>query len=100
MQHRSYQGFNIKPGGDYLQSRVPVLVNNDVYLSLAAPESGTNGYFFKNSMADEIVFIHEGEGVLKSMYGQIPFGYGDQLVIPRGTIYQVEFKDENNRLVS
>jgi homogentisate 1,2-dioxygenase len=98
MQHRSYQGFNIKPGGDYLQSRVPVLVNNDVYLSLAAPESGTNGYFFKNSMADEIVFIHEGEGVLKSMYGQIPFGYGDQLVIPRGTIYQVEFKDENNRL--
>jgi homogentisate 1,2-dioxygenase len=98
MQHRSYQGFNIKSGGDYLQSRVPVLVNNDVYLSLAAPESGTNGYFFKNSMADEIIFIHEGEGVLKSMFGQIPFGYGDQLVIPRGTIYQVEFKDEKNRL--
>lgn len=98
MQHRSYQGFNIKPGGDYLQSRVPVLVNSDVYLSLAAPESGTNGNFFKNSMADEIIFIHDGEGVLKSMYGQIPFGYGDQIVIPRGTIYQIEFKDENNRL--
>lgn len=98
MQHRSYQGFNINPGGDYLQSRVPVLVNNDVYLSLAAPKGGTNDYFFKNSMADEIVFIHEGEGILKTMYGQIPFGYGDQLVIPRGTIYQVEFRDENNRL--
>jgi homogentisate 1,2-dioxygenase len=98
MQHRSYQGFNIKPGGHYLQSRVPVLVNNDAYISLAAPQKGTDGYYFKNAMADEIVFIHEGEGVFKSMFGQIPFSYGDQLVIPRGTIYQMEFKNEINRL--
>jgi homogentisate 1,2-dioxygenase len=98
MQHRSYQGYNIKPADDYLKSRVPVLVNNDVYLSVAAPAKGTEGYFFKNSMADEIIFIHEGEGVLKTMFGQITFSYGDQLVIPRGTIYQFEFKTTNNRL--
>ena len=28
----------------------------------------------------------------------MPFGYGDYLVIPRGTIYQVEFSDSVNRL--
>ena len=27
------------------------------------------------------------------------FGYGDYLVIPRGTIYQINFNDENNRFL-
>jgi homogentisate 1,2-dioxygenase len=33
------------------------------------------------------------------MYGNLEFGYGDYLVIPRGTIYQVEFSNTNNRLL-
>ncbi len=45
-----------------------------------------------------MIFIHEGEGVLKTMYGNIPFRYGDHLIIPRGVIYQLEFKTEQNRL--
>ncbi len=98
MQHRSFQGFHINPADDYMKSRVPVLVNADVHLSLAAPTRGTKGYFYKNAMADEIILIHEGEGRLISMYGQIQFTYGDQLVIPRGTTYQIEFNHENNRL--
>jgi homogentisate 1,2-dioxygenase len=55
-------------------------------------------YFYKNSSASEYIFIHEGSGVLKSMYGNIEFSYGDQLIIPRGTIYQLHFNDEMNRL--
>jgi homogentisate 1,2-dioxygenase len=35
---------------------------------------------------------------LKTMYGNITFGYGDYLVIPRGTIYQMHFNSEDNRL--
>ena len=50
-------------------------------------------YFYKNSMADEVIFIHEGSGILKTGYGQIEFGYGDYLVIPRGIIYQFHFND-------
>jgi homogentisate 1,2-dioxygenase len=55
-------------------------------------------YYFKNSGADEMIFIHRGEGILKTMYGNIPFGYGDHIVIPRGSIYQVEFSTQDNRL--
>ncbi len=95
---RSFYGFNIKPADDYLKSRIPVLVNNDVHISLAAPRKSTESYFFKNSGADEMIFIHRGEGTLKSMYGNIDFGYGDHIVIPRGIIYQVEFKTTDNRL--
>jgi homogentisate 1,2-dioxygenase len=55
-------------------------------------------YFYKNSQADEVIFIHEGSGTLKTGFGKIKFEYGDYLVVPRGTIYQMEFDTENNRL--
>lgn len=98
LKHRSYQGFNIKPAADYLDSRKIVLFNNDVQISLAAPQTSTKDYFFKNADADEVLFVHEGTGTLKTQYGQLPFSYGDYLVIPRGTIYQIDFDTENNRL--
>jgi len=98
MQHRSFEGFSVKPTDDYLESRKPILVNNDVHINLAAPKKSTTDYFFKNSSAHEVIFVHEGEGTLKTIYGNITFGYGDYLMIPRGTIYQIEFSSENNRL--
>jgi len=56
-------------------------------------------YFFKNSGADEMIFIHKGDGKLRTMYGQIPFSYGDHLIIPRGIPYQIEFNNNDNRLL-
>jgi homogentisate 1,2-dioxygenase len=98
LSHRSFEGFRIRPEDDYLVSRMPVLVNNDVHIVLAAPRKGMEDYFFKNADADEMIFVHEGSGVLKTMYGELSFGYGDYLVIPRGTIYQVSFEHQDNRL--
>ena len=98
LKHRSFEGFKVPSAKDYLESRKPVLVNNDCHISLAAPQEGTSNYFFKNADADEIIFVHEGSGVLKTSYGNLPFGYGDYLVIPRGTIYQMQFDSPGNRL--
>ncbi len=98
LKHRSFEGFDIKPEADFLKSRKIVLFNNDVQVTLAAPQKSLTEYFYKNGDADEVIFVHEGEGTLKTQYGDLPFGYGDYLVVPRGTIYQIEFKDENNRL--
>jgi len=98
LKHRCFDGFQIIPVKDYLLSRIPVLVNNDCHIVLAAPQESMADYFYKNADADELIFVHEGEGVLKTLYGEISFGYGDYLVIPRGTIYQVEFSSDRNRL--
>src|SRR5690606_27598601 len=98
LRHTSLKGFNIAPADDFLDSRKPVLVNNDLHISLAAPRHSMTDYFYKNSQADEIIFIHEGSGVLKTGYGQIPFEYGDYLLIPRGVIYQMDFDTPQNRL--
>jgi homogentisate 1,2-dioxygenase len=98
LQHRSFEGFNIKPAKDYLQSRIPVLVNNDCHIVLAAPQQSMFNYFYKNTDADEMIFVHEGSGIVHTQYGELPFSYGDYIILPRGTIYQMEFKDEKNRL--
>lgn len=98
LKHRSFDGFNIKPVDDFLQSRIPVLVNSDCHIVLAAPQQSMSDYFYKNADADEMIFVHEGSGLLKTMYGNFEFGYGDYLVIPRGTIYQISFNDTGNRL--
>lgn len=99
LKHRSLNGFNITPEVDYLDSRKPVLVNNECRIILAAPKSGMTEYFYKNADADECIFVHVGSGILKTMYGDIGFEYGDYLIIPRGTIYQLEFDTEDNRLL-
>ncbi len=98
LQHRMYRGFDVPAADDYLDSRIPILVNGDVYIHLAAPKRSMNGYFYKNSGADEVIFIHHGTGTLHTMYGNIRFGYGDHLVIPRGIVHQFEFDGEENRL--
>ncbi|MBX7204653.1 MAG: homogentisate 1,2-dioxygenase [Bacteroidia bacterium] len=98
LQNRSFLTFKTNPQDDYLKSRVYLLFNKDLYLASAAPKKSMTDYFYKNADADEVLFIHEGSGVLKTLYGQIPFEYGDYLVIPRGTIYQLHFTSENNRL--
>ncbi|MBS3913483.1 MAG: homogentisate 1,2-dioxygenase [Bacteroidetes bacterium] len=99
MQNRSYITFNTPAQDDYAESRKVLLLNNDLTIGVAAPRKSTTDYFFKNADADEVLFIHEGKGKLKSIYGNIPFEYGDYLVIPRGTIYQLEFENENNRIL-
>jgi homogentisate 1,2-dioxygenase len=98
LKHRSFEGFNITPAADFLQSRVPILVNNDCHIVLAAPQESLTTYFYKNADADEMIFVHQGTGKLLTQYGEIEFGYGDYLLIPRGTIYQIHFDTPDNRL--
>jgi homogentisate 1,2-dioxygenase len=99
LKHRCLLGYHVKPTDDYLDSRKPLLVNQDCKISVAAPRKSMRDYFFKNADADEIIFIHEGSGEMVSMYGVLEFAYGDYVVVPRGTVYQLRFNDENNRLL-
>jgi homogentisate 1,2-dioxygenase len=98
MQHRLFRGLDIHPADDYLLSRIPVFANSDCIISLAAPRRSMNDYFYKNSGADEMVFVHRGSGLLRSMYGRIEFRPGDHLVIPRGIVHSFSFDDQDNRL--
>jgi homogentisate 1,2-dioxygenase len=91
--------FQVPPKADYLESRTPLMLNNDCIIGVAAPQKSVTDYFFKNADADEMLFIHKGKGVLKTFMGEIPFEYGDYLIIPRGMIYQIHFETTENRIL-
>ena len=98
IQSYRFRGFQVPPEDDYLESRKIVLTNSDCNIILSAPKKSTADYFYKNTDADEVIFIHKGSGKLRTHLGNIDFKYGDYLVIPRGIIYKLDFDDENNRL--
>ncbi len=92
------KGFSVPPKADYLESRTPVLVNSDCHIVLASPQESLRDYFYKNTDCDELIFIHEGSGTLRTLLGNIEFSYGDYLMVPRGMIYQIDFNTKDNRL--
>ena len=96
---RKLIGFDVEPTDDFLESRKTMMLNNDVHVGLAAPRKSMTNYFYKNADADEMLFIHKGEGKLKTLFGSIEFEYGDYLIIPRGMIYQIEFNSTENRIL-
>jgi len=99
MKALSFKGFSLKPEKDYLKSRKTLFVNNDLHIGLAAPKEFSNDYFYRNSDADKMLFIHVGSGTPRTMYGNIVFSYGDYLIIPKGTTYQIDFDTEDNRIL-
>lgn len=94
-----FDGFKVEPTDDYLESRVPIMANDDINIVLAAPRKSIKDYYYKNTDADEVIFIHRGEGKFRSQFGNLDFKYGDYLVVPKGTIYQLDFNDRDNRLL-
>lgn len=99
MKSLKFIGFDIEAKEDYLESRIPLLVNKDIHIGLAAPQQSLTQYFYKNADADEMLFIHKGTGTLRTLMGNIRFEYGDYLIIPRGMIYQISFDTPENRIL-
>ena len=86
-------------GGDYIHSREKLLENSQCTISTARVTQGSQ-IFYRNARASELIFIHHGSGMLKSSFGVNPFGPGDQIVVPKGTLYSMEFEDyDNNKLL-
>jgi homogentisate 1,2-dioxygenase len=49
--------------------------------------------FYRNGEGDEVVFVHEGSGAFQTIFGTLPYGPHDYVVIPRGTTYRVRMDD-------
>ena len=78
--------------------RTPVLFNADATISLAQPME-TEDFFFRNSQADEVVYICEGEGVLESEFGEVAYRAGDYVVVPRGILHRFRLGDAATRML-
>jgi homogentisate 1,2-dioxygenase len=46
-------------------------------------------YWYRFAQGDEVIFIHEGSGILESQYGILSYRPGDYLVIPTGVMWRI-----------
>ena len=82
----------IEWGGDPVSGRRLLMFNGDIEVSVAKPTEDLQG-FYRNGEGDEVIYIHHGAGVLRTVFGRVPFGDKDYVVIPRGTTVTWELDD-------
>jgi homogentisate 1,2-dioxygenase len=87
------------PAGDAVTGRVPLMGNGDVVWAQAYVAEQMP-HFYKNADGDECLFVHDGSGMLDSIFGSFQFQPGDYLVIPRGTIYRLTFDSLPVRMIA
>lgn len=88
LRPRHLRAAPLPAGGDAISGRVPLMGNSDVVLHIARP-SEPMSYWYKFAHGDDVMFIHEGTGVLESQYGRLRYGPGDYLVVPTGVIWRL-----------
>lgn len=98
LRHRKLKSADAEPGGDAVSGRTVLLGNDDVTMAVARPTESMD-YFYRNGQQYECIFVHEGSGTLRSVYGSLPFGPGDYVVIPYSVTWQMRFDTDQNRLL-
>ncbi len=75
-----------------LSARTPLLVSDDVAIGVLRP-SGSDPVYFENGDGDDLYYIHEGAGTLRSILGDVAFAAGDYLLVPRGIVHRFVLPD-------
>lgn len=98
LRHRHVRGFDVESEGAWLESRRYVMGNDDVRLAVSSPSEEMD-YFYRNAVADELVYIHDGSGVLESPFGNVPFRQGDYVHVPRTITHRWRFNEGPRRVL-
>lgn len=88
LRPRHLRSAAMPPCGDAITGRIPLMGNNDVVLYIARPSEPMN-YWYKFAHGDDVLFIHDGTGILESQYGSMHYKPGDYLVIPTGVMWRI-----------
>ncbi|HTP49316.1 MAG TPA: homogentisate 1,2-dioxygenase [Anaeromyxobacteraceae bacterium] len=74
-------------GGAPLDARVPLLFNDDVVLSLVTPTE-PDPVYFQNGDGDDLYFVAEGGGLLRTALGDVRFSKEDYVFVPKGVLHR------------
>jgi homogentisate 1,2-dioxygenase len=88
LHHHHLRTANVPLGGDAIEARVLLLANADVGISIARP-TALMQYWYRFAHGDEVIFIHDGSGLLESQYGILRYKPGDYLVLPAGVLWRI-----------
>lgn len=73
--------------GPQIDARVALLFNDDVIAGVAFP-TAEDPVYVADGDADQLVYVHRGGGVLRSVLGDVEFAQGDYVFVPRGLLHR------------
>ncbi len=94
-RHYRTQDVHSEKARSPVDARVPLLFNEDVVLGVLFP-SAPDPVYFANSDGDDLFYIFEGGGLLRSLLGDLRFEAGDYVCVPRGILHRF-LPDENRK---
>jgi homogentisate 1,2-dioxygenase len=74
-------------GGPFVDARVALHFNADVTSGVAFP-TADDPVYVANGEADELIYVHQGGGTLRSLLGDVTFAQGDYVFVPRGLLHR------------
>src|SRR5579864_8992158 len=90
LRHHHVKTKQMPRQGDPINGRVPVFTNAEVTLHRCRPER-PQAELYRNASADEVIFVHRGQGTLHTMFGAMHFKPYDYVVVPRCTTFEIVF---------
>ncbi len=85
---RHYRTFSLPArSGAAINLRTPLLFNNDVVISMVCPDQPCPVYL-TNADGDDLFYIQEGAGTLRSLLGDLRFAAGDYVFVPKGLLHR------------
>lgn len=87
LRHRHFLTARARAGGSPTLDRVPILFNHEIAMLYVVPDE-FDAHFYRNSEADEVVYVVEGTGVLESVFGDLPYKPGDYVVVHRNITHR------------
>ncbi|MGI0483857.1 homogentisate 1,2-dioxygenase [Pantanalinema rosaneae CENA516] len=88
LRHRHLRTGKVSSQGDAIAAKIPLLANSDVCISVTHPTAPMT-YWYRFAHGDEVIFVHEGSGILETQYGSLHYRSGDYLVIPTGVMWRI-----------
>jgi homogentisate 1,2-dioxygenase len=88
LHHRHLRTANMTAKGDAVESRIPLMANSEICISVACPTRPMH-YWYRFACGDEVIFIHDGSGILETQFGNLFYRPGDYLVIPTGVLWRI-----------
>jgi homogentisate 1,2-dioxygenase len=90
-RHRLVNTRAVEPAGDAVSGRIPLFFNADIVMGVVRPTAAmAPDTYYRNGQADELLYVHEGTGLLDTVFGPIRYGPGDYLVLPIGTTWRLD----------
>ena len=87
LRHRHFLTSRVRKGGSPTLDRIPLLFNSDIGMLYVEPDTN-DAHCYRNSQADECIYVVEGQGTLESVFGDLPFRAGDYVVIHRNILHR------------